>query len=170
MIRIGKIVAAHGLQGAVILVHFAGTRTWLKPGDALLVEMVRDSRIPYFVSAVKAIKEDELILTIEDIATVEAAKRLVSKQVWVDVDMLKGIARSSPLLWIGFTVSDVNKGVLGPILDVVQTGKQWLAKLTIADKEVLLPLVEQMIEKIDVRKQTILMDLPEGLLEVYLDN
>lgn len=170
MIRIGKIVATHGLKGGLILSHIVGDSKWLKKGSALFVEMNKGSYIPYFVADFKVSGNDgdEYIVTVEDIDKVETAKRLVGKQAYVNEDILSGYTDQSPLLWIGFALTDKHAGPLGDVEDVLQTGTQWLAKLTYKGKEVLIPLIEQTIESIDIKKKTIKTNLPEGLLEVYL--
>jgi 16S rRNA processing protein RimM len=169
MIRIGKIVATHGINGSLVLTHVAGKSTWLKKDHVLLVEMQKGSYIPYFVSGVKAVNHEEYVITVEDIDKVEAAKKLVTKHVYVDESLLSGFAKQSPLLWIGFSLIDKEKGKIGEIEDVVQTGSQWLARLTYQNKEVLVPLIEQTIDTVDIKAKTIEVTLPEGLLEVYLD-
>ena len=45
---------------------------------------------------------------------------------------------------------------------------EMLAKVTIRGKEVLLPLNEQSLVKVDKKKQTVYLQLPEGLLDIYL--
>lgn len=168
MIRIGKIVATHGINGSLVLTHVVGKSTWLKKDHVLLVEMQKGSYIPYFVSGVKAVNPEEYVITIEDIDKVESAKKLVTRHVYVDESLLSGFAKQSPLLWIGFNLIDKEKGKIGEIEDVVQTGSQWLAKLTYKTKEVLVPLIEQTIDAVDIKAKTIEVALPEGLLEVYL--
>jgi 16S rRNA processing protein RimM len=168
MIRIGKIVATHGLNGSMILTHIVGSSKWLKKDQTLMVEMQKGSFIPYFVSQVKATNDEEYVINVEDVDKVESAKRLVTKHVYVDEAVLSGYEKEAPLMWIGFTVKDKHKGNLGPIEDVMQTGSQWLAKLTYKDAEVLIPLIEQTIEQIDVKAKVIKTDLPEGLLDIYL--
>ena len=134
-----------------------------------MVEMQKGSYIPYFIADLKPQKQGEYIINLEDINKVEDAKKLVTKHVYVDEEILSGLAQRSPLLWIGFKVVDAAKGNIGNVEDVVQTGSQWLAKLTIQNKEVLLPLIEQTIKKVDIKTRTIQMILPEGLLEIYLE-
>jgi len=168
MIRIGKIVATHGLNGALILSHIVGESDWLKKEDVLFVEVRKGSHIPFFVSAAKAANEEEYIVNVEDTDTVEAARQLIGKQVYVKEDILKGHAEDSPLLWIGFNLVDKTQGSLGPIEDVMQAGAQWLAKVTVEGKEALIPLVADMILDVNIRNKYVRMDLPEGLLEVYL--
>jgi 16S rRNA processing protein RimM len=168
MIRIGKIVAAHGLTGAVILTHVVGNSKWLKKEHVLHIEMQKGSYIPYFVAQCKPVNDKEYLVNIEQIETVEAAKKLVTKHVNVDESLLADYARQSPLLWIGFVVTDKHQGQIGAIEDVIQTGKQWLGKLTYKNSEVLIPLIEHTIEKVDIKAKTLNVDLPDGLLEVYL--
>ncbi|WP_276132088.1 ribosome maturation factor RimM [Polluticoccus soli] len=168
MVRIGKIVATHGLQGAIILKHIAGSGNWLKKDDVLFIELRKESYIPHFVLQAKTANDEEYIVNVEDVDTVEAAKKLIGKQVYVKEDILAEAVTDSPLLWIGFNLVDVNKGTIGQIEDVVQAGPQWLAKLTIEGKEVLVPLVEQMLVDVNMRNKYIRIDLPEGLIDVYL--
>ena len=169
MIRIGKIVATHGLTGSLILTHVVGNDKWLKKEHVLHIEMQRGSYIPYFVAQCKAGNRGEYVINIENIDKVEAAKKLVTKQVYVDESILASYAKQSPLLWIGFEVTDKKNGALGPIEDVIQTGSQWLAKLNYKEKEILIPLIDQTIDSLDIKARTLNVKLPEGLLEVYLD-
>ncbi len=168
MIRIGKIVATHGINGSLILTHVVGNSQWLKKEHVLQVEMQKGSFIPYFISNFKENNNKEYIINIEEIDKIESAKELVTKHVYVDESILSAFARQSPLLWIGFKVIDAQNGEIGEIEDVMQTGNQWLAKLTYQNTEILIPLIDQTIDALDIKKKIINMTLPDGLLEVYL--
>ncbi len=152
----------------MILTHIVGNSKWLKKEHVLQVEMQKGSYIPYFITQCKAANDKEYIVNVEDIEMVESAKKLVSRQVYVDEAILRGYEKQSPLLWIGFRIIDKQSGDLGPIDDILQTGNQWLAKLNYKNTEVLLPLIEQTIDSLDIKSKTINMTLPDGLLEVYL--
>lgn len=166
MIRIGKIVATHGLKGSVILSHIVGESDWLKQDDVLFLELNKGSYIPFFITEAKPSNAEEYIVNLEDVVRVEDGKRLVGKQAYVKEDILAKHVTDSPLLWIGFNLVDKEKGGIGAIEDVLQTGHQWLAKITYEGREVLVPLIEQMIVDVNVRNKFIRMDLPEGLLEL----
>ncbi len=168
MIRVGKIVASHGLNGALVMTHIVGNSKWLKKEQPLHIEMQKGSFIPYFVSQVKVNNEKEFLINLEQIDKVDSAKKLVTKHVYVDEQVLSDYAAQSPLLWIGFQVIDNHYGDIGAIDDVVQTGKQWLARIIYKEKEVLIPLIEQTIERLDLKKKTLFTVLPEGLIEVYM--
>ena len=170
MIRIGKIVATHGLTGSLILTHVLDQSSWLKKGDTLLVEMQKGSFIPYFVSQFKGNTNKEYIINLEDIDKVESAKKLVTKHVYVNEDILSAFAKKSPLLWINFKVIDATNGDLGNVSDVTNTGYQWIANVTYKNKEVLVPLTDQVLKGVDIIKKTINVELPDGLLDIYLDS
>lgn len=169
MIRVGKIVATHGHQGGLIFTHVVGNSKWLKNNAVLFIELNKNSYIPFFVTNYKKANPEEYIISLEDIASMEAGKKLVGKHVYVEEDILSGYADDSPLLWIGFKVMDNIKGDLGVIAYVMLTGQQWLAKIMMGDKEVLLPLVVQTIEKINLKTKTLYTKMPEGLVEMYLE-
>lgn len=167
MIRIGKIVATHGLAGDLIITHLAGKKAWLKAGDVLFVALRKDSYIPFFVSTVKSVLPDELIIHFEDTDNVEAAKKLVSREIFVEENILVKSGADSPLLWIGFTLVDAAVGEIGLIKDVYQTRNQWLAEVDYKGSEVLVPLIEPVLQKADVKAKKVFVALPDGLLEVY---
>ena len=150
------------------MTHIVGNAKWLKKGDALMLELHKGSFIPYFVSNHKANNDEEYVINLEDTDSVEAARKLIGKHVYVNEEVLDKHAKDSPLLWIGFKVNDKRSGELGVIDDMMQTPTQWIARMMYKDKEVLLPLVEQTIEGIDMKKKTLYLDLPEGLLDVYM--
>lgn len=167
MIRVGKIAATHGLGGGVILTHNTGKKAWLKVGDVLFVALRKDSYIPHFVANIKSATAHEIIVHLEETDAVEAARKLVGKEVFVREELLTKAAVESPLLWIGFEVIDQSAGSLGAIEDIYQTAQQWLAAIRINGKEALLPLIEQTLQRVDIKKRQVFVNMPDGLLEVY---
>jgi 16S rRNA processing protein RimM len=167
MIRVGKIVATHGLGGDVIVTHVTGRKNWLKAGDVLFVAIRKDSYIPHFVERIKSASEDEVVLHFEDTEAVEAARRLVGKDCFLEEAVLAKTGSDSPLLWIGFEAVDRKLGSLGPIIDIYQTAQQWLATVTYKGNEALLPLIEQTLRGVDLKKRQVQLELPEGLMDIY---
>jgi 16S rRNA processing protein RimM len=150
----------------MILTHIAGKKDWLKKDEAIFVAVQKDSRIPYYITMVKRVNDEEYHFQVEDVQTVEAAKRLVGKQVYIAAEVLGAVTLDNPLLWIGFNVTDATLGSLGPLIDVAQTGHQWVGSIRHNDKEVLLPMVKPLLVEVNLRNRYIRMDLPEGLLDL----
>ena len=167
LIRVGKVVATDGLACDVIITHITGKKGWLKAGDVLFVALRKESFIPHFVTGIKSATEKEIILHFDETDSIEAARKLVSKELFVQEEILAKGAADSPLLWIGFEVIDAAAGSLGPIEDIYQTAQQWLAQVRVNGKEALLPIIEQTLRKVDLKARQVFVSMPDGLLEVY---
>lgn len=166
--KIGKLVSSFGLKGELILKHNLGKKTALKGLQAIFIEERKDSFIPYFIETARIKSEDDIYLKIQDINTREAATKLAQKEVWLpEAEFKKFSSRSSPITLLGFDIIE-NKKVLGKILEVIEQPHQLLCRIEINQKEVLIPLHEDTIRKIDKKNRQVVVELPEGLLEVYL--
>jgi 16S rRNA processing protein RimM len=165
--KIGKLVAVHGLKGELLLKHELGKKTSLKGLQAVFIEDKKDSFLPWFIESTKIKNEEELYLKLEGVDTREAAIKLTQKQLWVpEPDFKKFAAKSAPASLLGYTVVD-NGNPLGPILELIEQPHQLLCRLEVKGKEVLIPLHEETLENVNHRKKEVLVELPDGLLEVY---
>ena len=75
--------------------------------------------------------------------------------------------KNNPIGWIGYKILDQEKE-LGAILEVIEQPHQILCRIEIDQKEVLIPINEQTLNKVDHKNKTVLLTLPDGLLEIYL--
>ncbi|MDB5196513.1 MAG: rRNA processing protein RimM [Flaviaesturariibacter sp.] len=166
--KIGKLVSAFGLKGELILKHNLGKKTALKGLQAIFVEERKESFIPWFIESVRAKTDDELYLVLQDVITREAATKLVQKEVWLtETDFKKFASTTAPINLLGYAIIDAGKD-LGKILEVIEQPHQILCRLDIEGKEVLIPLHEETIQKIDRKTQQVFVELPDGLLDIYL--
>lgn len=166
--KIGKLVSAFGLKGELILKHNLGKKTSLKGLQAVFVEERKGSFLPWFIETARSKNEEEIYLKLTDVTTREAAVKLVQKEVWIpEEDFKKFAAKSSPINLLGFEVVE-DKKTLGTILEVIEQPHQLLCRIDIEGKEVLIPLHEDTIQKIDRKARQVIVSLPEGLLDVYL--
>lgn len=166
--NIGKLVAVHGLKGELLLKHELGKKTSLKGLKAIFIEEKKDTFIPWFIESSKIKSEEEIYLKLEGVDTREAAQKLSQKKIWVPEDNHKKFAaKSAPSSLLGYTIIDKGN-VLGEILEITEQPHQLLCRLEIKGKEVLIPLHEGSLKKIEHRKKQVLVDLPDGLLDIYL--
>lgn len=68
---------------------------------------------------------------------------------------------------IGYMMIDGTKE-LAVIQEVIEQPLQILCRLEIEGKEVLIPLHEETIRSVNHKKKQVVVELPDGLLEVYL--
>lgn len=167
-IKAGKLVAAHGLKGEVIFKHSLGKKTALPGLQALFIEDRKESFLPWFIESAKAKTADETYIKIKDINSREQAALLVSKEAWLrQDDFEKQVAKTAPVNLLGYTLIEEGKP-LGIIEELMEQPHQMLCRITINNKEVLIPLHEETLKKIDRKAKQVFVSLPAGLLEIYL--
>jgi len=166
--KIGKIVAGFGLKGEVILKHNLGKKTSLKGLQTIFIEERKQSFLPWFIESAKIKNEEEVYLKLLGIDVREQAIKLTQKEIWIpENDFKKFSATSSPINLLGYQIVE-NEKILGKILEVIEQPHQLLCRIEMAEKEVLIPLHEGTIKKIDRKNTQVIVELPEGLLEIYL--
>ncbi len=170
--KLGKIVAAHGLKGELVLQHELGKKTDLKKLPALFLELKKDSFVPYFIRKAKGTTEKESLLLLEEIDTREKAQQLVGKLCWLPEEQFKQYAdKQAPASLLGYQIVEEEEGSkkkLGTIEEVIEQPQQLLCRILLKDKEVLIPLNESTLLAIDHQAKTVSVKLPEGLLDIYL--
>ena len=165
--NIGRLVATFGLKGELVLKHTLGKKTSLKGLATLFIEEKKESFIPWFIEGTKIKNEEELYVKIEGIDTREQALSLTQKQVWLpESDFKKYSSKSAPISFLGYEIVE-NNTVLGKILEVIEQPHQVLCRIDLNGKEAFIPLHEETVRKIDKKKGQVIVDLPEGLLEIY---
>ena len=166
--KAGKLVAVHGLKGELILKHELGKKSSLKDVKAIFIEDKKDSFFPWFIETAKARSANEVLLKLETIDTREAAAKISQKEIWLtEEDFKKLSAKSAPANLLGYTIIN-NKDRLSEILEVVEQPHQLLCRIEINKKEVLIPINENFLKKIDHKKKEVILELPDGLLDIYL--
>jgi 16S rRNA processing protein RimM len=69
----------------------------------------------------------------------------------------------------GYLVSDKKSGELGPVREILEMPGQRILAVEHREKEVLIPFKRPILVKTDHTAKTILVNLPEGLLDIYLN-
>jgi 16S rRNA processing protein RimM len=166
--KIGKLAAVHGLKGELVLKHELGKKTSLKGLPAVFTEDRKNSFLPWFIESTTIKNEEEIYIKLEGIDSREAAGKLTQKEIWLpETDFKKYAAKSAPASLLGYTIIN-GKDSLGEILEVIEQPHQLLCRLMIDQKEVLVPLHEEFLDKIDHKKKQVTVQLPDGLLDIYL--
>lgn len=167
--RIGSILKTKGLKGELhIYVDFDGLEN-IK-FTTIFIE-ITGKRVPYFVTSIKYLQKNAAYLVLEDVDTIEKASLLVKKNIYLPIKLKPKKKKSEFTLMdlLGFTAVDEDEGELGEITDVHEYPKQFIATVTYKNCEVLFPLNEEIIKGIDVVKGIVLVNLPDGLLDIYLE-
>ena len=165
---IGYITKTKGLKGE-LQVFFEFDAPDLLDLDVLFADM-NGKMVPFFVSTYKLHTNNTGNFYFDDIDHIDKAQPLLRRKIYLPLTKMPD--RSEEEFHYndlkGFMVSDEVHGELGEILEVNEYPQQFVATVSYKDTEILFPLNEDMIIEIDEDLKTLMVDLPEGLLDIYL--
>lgn len=167
---IGYITKTKGLKGEVQL-YFEFDAYEDLDLNVVFADM-NGKMVPFFVESHKLYPNSTGLFYFDDIDHIDKAQTLVKKKIYLPLSKMpeRGEDDFTYNDLKGFTVSDETHGELGEILEVNEYPQQFVATVLYQEKEILFPLNEDMIIEIDEEEKTLLVDLPEGLLELYLNS
>lgn len=166
---LGKIVKKYSFKGEVLAKLDTDDPDLYEHIDAVFVDL-RGSLVPFFVEDSQLHKSDLLRLKFEDVATEADADAILKCDLYLPLELLPKLEGNKFYYHevIGFTISDESFGAIGTIKAVNDSTAQALFEVDREGVELLIPMNDQFIIKVDRDQRTISMNLPEGLIDLYL--
>lgn len=166
---IGYVSKTRGLKGELQIYLEVENPQDYKNMESLFLE-INQKPVPFFITKL-LLQKNIMYVYVEDIDHIDKAKVLVSKPVYVlEKNKPKNTNEDSHKQLIGYTVVDETQGELGVINSIQELPSQLIANMLYKNKEVLFPLNEQFVTSINKKSKIINVDLPDGLIELYLSN
>ncbi len=166
--EIGYITKTRGLKGEV-QVFFQYEDPEDLELDVVFIEL-HNKLVPFFVSSYQLLSNNTGYFFFEDIDHIDKAVELVKKPVFLP--NTKKPERDPEEFLItdlkGFIVHEKVYGELGEILEINEFPQQFIASVNYQSTEVMFPLNDDFIVEIDRGANILKIELPEGLLDVYL--
>lgn len=167
-LKVGKIVNTHSLRGEVKVISstdFEGER--FEKGNKLLItrgnQLVKEVVVEGYRN-----HKNALLVKFEGIDTIEEAEKLKNLQIKIDSEEISELEENEFYFHeiIGCEVFDENEKSLGEITEILTPGANdvWVIKSE-KGKEILIPYIEDVVKKIDVKNKRIDIEVMEGLID-----
>ncbi|MBB6004818.1 ribosome maturation factor RimM [Arcicella rosea] len=168
--ELGKITKTHGLKGEVILWLDVDFPEDYEDLESLFLE-VKGELVPYFIESYR-LSGNRAIVHFEDIDTFEKAEGMINLQAFLPLDELPELENDQFYYHeiIGYQIVDKNLGNLGTVQTVHSMQAQDLLVMDYKGKEVLIPVIDEIVLQAEKEQKILHVNLPEGLLEVYLED
>lgn len=166
---LGKIVSKFSFKGEVLIKLDTDEPEAYTKMESVFVDY-NDNLVPFFIERSSLHKSDLLRAKFEDVDTEEDADDLMRCDIYLPLDQLPELEDDKFYFHeiIGFTAEDVNFGEIGIITGVNDSSYQALFEIDHDGNEILIPVNDDFIKKVDKKNKTILLDTPPGLIEIYL--
>lgn len=165
---LGRIAKTHGIKGEVTIRLDVDDPSAYHDMKYFLLE-INKVLTPFFVEKMTC-SGDKVFVKVQDINTVEAASALTGKEVFLPLELLPKLSGKQFYYHEvkGFLLIDEIHGELGPINDVIEYPTQAIIQVFKDKKEVLIPILDQVIQKVDRKTKKLYIKAPDGLIDMYL--
>tara|TARA_R110000868_G_scaffold82146_3_gene232086 strand:- start:629 stop:1168 length:540 start_codon:yes stop_codon:yes gene_type:complete len=128
--------------------------------------------VPFFAVKAELQNNGNLRCQFESIDDANFAKTMVGKSVFLPLSKLKPLGENQFYFHeiIGYQVTDLEFGLIGPVSEVLEFNHSNLLVVKKEEKEILIPITDEIILKVDKVNQSLQLKCPEGLIELYLEN
>lgn len=137
-----------------------------------LVSEVDGIFVPFFVNACRPKNNSTVLLTIDGIGSEQEATTLVNHDIFALKREFANAAEDAdadgyPLdYFIGFALLDTDGTRVGEITDVDEQTENAIFIIDRDGTQVMVPAVDELITEFDIDNKVMVMDLPQGLLDL----
>jgi 16S rRNA processing protein RimM len=166
---VGKIVKKYSFKGELLIKLDTDEPEIYEDMTSVFVDL-RNNLVPFFIESSQLHKSELLRIKFEDVDTEADADALLKSDLYLPLEFLPKLDDDKFYFHeiIGFTVEDVNFGKVGVVKSINDSTAQALFEIDRDGIEILIPMNDAFIKKVDKTNKLILVETPEGLIELYL--
>lgn len=166
---LGKIVRKYSFKGEVIIKLDTDQPDLYQNMDAVFIDVGKNF-IPFYIENSLLQKGNQLRVQFEDIYSEVDADAILKSGVYLPKSLLPKLKGNKFYYHeiIGFELEDVNFGPVGNIISINDSTAQPLFVIERKESEILIPMIDDFIRKVDRENKKIIVDTPQGLIEMNL--
>ena len=166
---LGKIAKKFSFKGEVLIYLDTDEPELYDNLESVFVELNKNL-VPFFIENSAPHKNDFLRVSFEEVKNEQDADALLGKEVYLPLSTLPNLTGNKFYFHevIGFEIEDKRIGVFGIIQSINDSTAQPLFEVLNGEIEILIPMIDHFLVKIDRKNKKVIMDLPIGLVEIYL--
>ncbi len=167
---LGKIVKKYSFKGELLAKLDTDEPNLYESLESVFVDL-KGALIPFFIESSQLHKSELLRIKFEDVDTEEDADALMKCELYLPMDFLPELEDDKFYFHeiVGFTVEDKRFGTVGTITGVNDSTAQSLFEIDRDGTEILIPMNDEFISKVDKTNKIIHVETPEGLIDLYLE-
>lgn len=164
---LGRITKPFGFKGEMVLFLDVDSQDDYANLESVFVES-KSTLVPYFIKSLR-FSGNKAIALFDDLSPDEAAS-LAGHDMYLPLDMLPKLSGNQFYFHEvkGFRVIDDSHGDIGFVESVIEYPAQPLFQIMNGSTEILVPVIDQIITKVDRENRTIYISAPNGLIDLYM--
>jgi 16S rRNA processing protein RimM len=168
---LGKIVKRYSFKGELLIKLDTDEPEIYENLDAVFVQF-KNTLLPFFIESSQLHKSELLRVKFEGVNSEQDADALIKCETFLPLELLPKLEGDKFYFHeiIGFTVQDSNFGIVGIVKSINDSTAQSLFEIDRDGIEILIPMNDHFIKKVDKKNKVIHVETPEGLIDLYLEN
>ncbi len=166
---LGYILKPTGNKGALSIQLDSGDPDYYQDLKEIYIEL-NGQFIKYPVKSI-SVSGNRAKVEFVNIDSPELAKLLQGRSLYMPLDYLPKL--NSKQFYFhevtGYEVYDDARGLIGIVQTVIDQTSQAILQIEFDDKEILIPITDEIIKKIDRKKKQLHIQAPDGLIDLYLE-
>jgi len=166
---LGKIIKPFGNKGEVIVFLDVDEPSHYTKLESVYLDLDPE-RVPFIIQSFALTGGRRALIRFEDVNSFSDAAAYKGREMYLPLSSLPPLKGKKFYYHevAGFSVFDKHHGPIGTLLKVMDLPKQALLQIEHGGKEILIPLVDEVIVKVDRTKKELHICAPAGLIEFYL--
>lgn len=169
--QLGYVAKVHGLHGEVLLVLDVDYPEDYEDTAHVFVE--RNGRlVPFILEHLVPQPNKKFLAKFEEFDHVDQVKPFVGSGIYLPLKALPDLEEDQYYFHelVGCTVIDENLGELGEVKVIYDLESQDLIGMAYKEREILIPIKDGIILNVDKAEKKVFCHLPEGLIDIYLED
>ncbi|MFT5078331.1 MAG: 16S rRNA processing protein RimM [Saprospiraceae bacterium] len=166
---VGKVVKKYSFKGELLVKLDTDDPEQFLKMESVFVEQHK-TLIPFFIERSQLHKSSLLRVQFDDVYDEASADALIGKELFLPLSSLPPLEGDKFYYHevIGFKIHDEDFGEVGVITHVNDHTSQHHFEVDSNGTQVLIPINDEIITKVDRENNTIFIDAPIGLIDLYL--
>ena len=166
---LGKIVKKYSFKGELLVKLDTDNPSIYTKMESVFIDKNK-SLIPFFIERSSLHKSTLLRVKFEDIDSEEDADKLLKSELYLPLEFLPQLTGNKFYYHeiFGFEAEDLSFGLVGIVKGVNDTTNQAILEIDRNGSEILIPLIDDFIKSVDREQKKIILEVPEGLIDIYL--
>ena len=166
---LGKIVKKHSFRGEVVIKLDTDEPELYRNMESVFVDL-GGNLVPFFIKKSSLSKSTMLRVHFEDVNSEEEADFIMKTGIYLPLDLLPKLEGDQFYFHeiIGFRIIDAKHGDVGELMYINDKAAQPMFEIEKDGVEIFIPMIDDFIQKIDRENKEVLVETPEGLIDLYL--
>jgi 16S rRNA processing protein RimM len=166
---LGRVIKTYSYRGELVILLATDNPQAYESIEMVFID-TEQSLVPWFIDKM-SINQDLATIKFDDLDNLEKAREFVGREVYLPVEKISKPGESDIHFHdiTGYKVIDVSHGNIGEVVEILDRTEQKIIRILKGEKEILIPMADELIDKIDKKGKVLYLNTPSGLIDLYLE-